>query len=210
MSAAEQLDLPPMTFEDHLEHDIRTGIRHEIRDGVLVAMAGGTPEHGDAGTNVLRELSNEHVAGNPCKPSGSDQMVYQPDPGRGVYPDVSVVCGKRDFCEWTKHGKNVIANPTLVVEVLSESTAQWDQTTKFERYQSIPTLREYVLIDPTTPWVRQFVRDGEEWRMRTRTELDAAVEFESVGVTVPMKTIYFDVPTGAVSTVRVQEEPEEA
>ena len=202
MSAAEQLDLKPMTFEEFLEYEHRSNVRHEIRDGVLVAMAGGSPEHGDVGGNLYRELSNHHVAGNPCKPSGSDQMVYQPGPDRGVYPDVSAVCGEREFRDDVPHGENTLTNPTLVAEVLSKTTAAWDLTTKFERYQTIPSLRECVFIDPTTPWVCVHTKVGGEWRSKTVTDLEAAVELSSVGLTVPMAKIYFDVPTGPESTVR--------
>ena len=89
---AEQLDLPPMTFEEYLAHEVNARVKHEIRDGILVAMAGGSPEHSDVAGNVLTELMNAYREGNPCRPSGSDQMVYLPGPDTGAYPDVSAVC----------------------------------------------------------------------------------------------------------------------
>lgn len=197
-----------MTFEEYLAHEVNARVKHEIRDGILVAMAGGSPEHSDVAGNVLTELMNAYREGNPCRPSGSDQMVYLPGPDTGAYPDVSAVCGQREFREEVKHGDRVITNPTLVVEVLSKSTAAYDQTRKFERYLTIPSLREYVLIDPSVPWVRVFSQDGADWRMQTVTDPDGAVELRSVGVSLPMSRIYFGVETGEESAVAVPEPPD--
>ena len=202
MSAAEQLDRPPMTFDEFVEFERTSEVRHEIRGGVLVAMAGGTVQHDDVGGNLRAAFRDSYEAGG-YKPNSGHLMVYQPAFDCGVYPDVTVTCGPQEFREEADPDEQrVLLNPTLIVEVLSPSTYKRDMGAKFERYESIPSLREYVLIDPTTPWVRRIVRNEAGWQIVTTTDAAAAVPLESVGVELPMGRIYFGVETAAESAIR--------
>ena len=201
MSAAEPLDLAPMTFDKFVEYERTSDFRHEIRDGVLVAIAGVCECHDDVSTNVLGELRDAWKAGNPCRPSGNDLMVYQPGPDRGVYPDVSAVCGEREFRTDSQGDNRVLMNPNLIVEFLSRSTADWGMTTKLERSQTIPTLNEYVLIDPTTVRVRQIHRTDTGWSIETCLDAEATIYRRSVNVRLPVAEIYRGVELGRLSEI---------
>ena len=193
MSAAEQLDRPPMTFQDYLDHESEAEFRNEIWNGVLVARAGAADEHIDAASNLNTELG-QSLKGGPCRVDGSDRLVYQPSRDKGVYRDLTVTCGPREHIYDSKNRKRALLNPTLVVEILSPSTASRDLGPKREGYFSIPSLREYVLVDPTTAWVRTIRRVEGGWLESTVTDLSATVRFESLGVTLALADIYRGVP----------------
>lgn len=202
MSAAQQLDLPPMTFDEFVEFERHSDVRHEIRDGVLVAMAGGTVEHSDVGGNLRTAFGTAYQAGG-CKPNDNDLMIHQPGPDRGAYPDASVTCGPQEFREETDPDeRRVLLNPTLVVEVLSKNTASFDQTEKLEGYLSVPSLRQVVFVDPTTPWVRVITRTDSGFSAVTVTDMTADVVLQSISLNVPMERIYFGVETTPRSRIR--------
>ena len=190
MTAAEKLDLPPMTFADFVEYERTSDVKHEIWGGVLVAMAGGTLRHSQVAKNLLYELESRFRDSDTCEAHGSDLMVYQPGPDKGAYPDLSVVCGEQEFENDRIGEERVLLNPTMVVEVLSRSTAARDIGVKFQRYQSIPSLEEYVLIDPTTPFVQLFRRTDVGWVMEMVSDIEHDVTFQSIGQTVPMSSVY--------------------
>lgn len=200
MSAAQQLDLPPVTFQEYLDYEDLAEVRHEIWNGALVAMAGTSEEHVDVASNLSGELFQE-LKDSSCRIGGSDQLVYQPSRDKGVYPDITITCEPREYVQDGKNRDRALLNPTLIVEVLSKSTALRDLGPKREGYLAIPSLKEYVLVDPTTPWVRTLLRAGGGWLETTVTDPAASVRFESVNVTVPMADIYRGIAVAEVSTV---------
>ena len=193
MSAAEKLERPPMTFLDFLDHEVKSDVRHEVWDGQLVAMAGARPEHNDIAGDLITALNNALSDGE-YRGRGSDQMVYQPFDEKGVYPDVSIACEPRKFGKDRNGDDRVLLNPVVVVEVLSASTYHRDIGIKMEGYLSIESLRAYVVIDPTTPWVRTVSRTEGGWKLTTVTDLDGALELECLGIAVPLRSFYGSVP----------------
>ena len=207
MSAAERLDLPPMTFQEFLDFEFDAEVRHEIWDGVLVAMAGASESHVDVASNLNTELG-QVLKNSPCRVGGSDQLVYQPSRDKGVYPDLTVTCQPREYARDTKNRDRALLNPTLVVEILSPSTAHRDLGLKGEGYRSIPSLQEYVLVDPSTAWVRTLRRVDGGWLETTVTDIAAAVRFESLDVTMALDDIYRDVPLSDRSLIVIEPEEE--
>ena len=201
MTAAKQLDLPPVTFDEYVEFERNSNVRHEIQGGVLVAMAGGRIEHDDVGDNFRRKFGKAYEAGG-CRPNSGDVMVYLAGHDKGAYPDATVTCGEREFREEKDPDeRRVLLNPTLVVEVLSPSTAMYDMKDKLDGYLSIPSLRQVVLADPTTPWVRVITRTETGFSAVTVTDMAATVELESIRVSVSMAEIYFNVKTTPASRI---------
>ena len=184
---------PKMTFEEFIEFERTSEEKHEFWDGVPVAMAGAREAHNLVAGNVFTGIHPALNVGNPCQPYGSDQMVRQPDPVRGVYPDVSAVCGDRDFEPDSKGANRVLLNPCLIVEVLSESTRHLDLGEKMEGYLLIPSLQEYVVIDPTKCRVQIVRRTDSGWSLDFVSDPDGTLELRSVGVSLPMSFIYRDV-----------------
>jgi len=110
--------------------------------------------------------------------------VYIPASKQYTYPDVSVVCGEPVFFRTDN-----LVNPILLVEVLSKSSRQHDRTTKFLEYKSIPSLKQYVIIDPDPPSISVFTKtDQNEWTMKTVTE--GLVQFASISAEIPFEQIF--------------------
>jgi len=179
------------SFEEYLEMEAKSEVKHEFHNGKLIPMAGGTLNHNTICGNLIRIIGNCLVSNDkPCITLTSDQKIYVPTTNRGVYPDVTVYCDEPDFYLGSKA---VISNPLLIVEVLSEETAEYDRTTKFDNYNSIPSFREYVLVAKDKPFVEAFfLHDSETglWKISRASGLDASITLRSVGCTLALKDIY--------------------
>ncbi len=177
-----------LSIQEYLEIEESTGIKHEYLDGFVRAMSGGSLNHSIIGGNFLFALKEGINAKNKkCLVFNSDAKVYIEKANAYVYPDLTVVCGDVE----TGEHKESIANPILVVEVLSKSTGNYDRGEKFRKYRSLPSFKEYVLIDQDQPVVDTlFRRDASYWRMSTTTGLDKSVKLYSLGIEVPMTEIY--------------------
>jgi len=131
--------IPTYQYSEYIERLERSQIRLEFLDGTVYAMAGGTPRH-DKLCARIAALVGSHLRDG-CEAYSPDQRVRAQ--GAGLFPDFTVVCGPEQFASDDPHA---IVNPALVVEVLSPSTAATDQTTKADRYKSLASLREFVLV----------------------------------------------------------------
>ncbi len=179
---------PLFTHDEYEEFEEHASERHEYHGGYVYAMSGGTLNHSQISGNVYA-LVRTAVRGGTCK-AFTEAVRVRATANDEMYPDVSVTCDPRDLANMRRR---VIDYPTLLVEVLSPSTAQYDQNGKFDLYRQIPTLREYVLIDSiSSRWVE--VRRKDDNGMWSSTVYSGAedVHFESVGLTVPMDAIYED------------------
>ncbi|MBS2019088.1 MAG: Uma2 family endonuclease [Deltaproteobacteria bacterium] len=130
------------TLADYLALEASSNVKHEFLDGQIYGMAGGTPEHAALAAAVIGILFGQLRAGR-CRAHDADLRVRVRDTGLSTYPDVTVVCGPR---ERDVDDTNAVVNPTVIVEVLSRSTEEYDRGDKFEHYKRIPALRQYVLV----------------------------------------------------------------
>lgn len=131
------------THAEYLRLEEFSNVKHEFCGGEIHAMAGGTIDHAALAMAVGRLLGNG-LAGRPCRVFSSDLRVRVLATGLATYPDVSVVCGP---IERDPDDRHAVANPIVIVEVLSESTADYDRGEKFEHYRQLASLRAYLLID---------------------------------------------------------------
>jgi len=149
-----------LTADEYLAWERQQPVRHEFYRGEVFAMAGGSMRHNALAASVIESLRAQ-MRGR-CVVLTSDQRVVAAQRERYVYPDVSVVCGPIVL----EPGSNdVLANPTILVEVLSGSTEQYDRGLKWDGYQRLESLTDYVLVSQTEPRIEHFRRD------RTRTWL---------------------------------------
>lgn len=175
------------TVEDYFFVDVGSPIRHEYYDGEIFAMSGGTRAHARIALNVASAL-DDALSDTPCEPYHSDMRLRTPS-GLYTYPDVSVVCGEPELIG--KEEETTLLNPTLLVEVLSDSTRAYNRGQKFEMYRSIASLREYVLIEQKRPWVELRRRTREDtWTASTVESLDQSVHLASINVDLPLARIY--------------------
>ena len=157
-------------------------VRHEYVDGRLTAIPVGTRIHSRLGTNLV-VLLGETLRGTPCQVHGPDMRVAV-TPTRFVYPDLSVVCGDETFFDARE---TTLANPTLVVEVLSPSTALADRGSKFEAYRGVASLREVVFVEPGRQSVEVY-RRGAPWTLHEAE--NGVVALDSVGVSLEVAAVY--------------------
>lgn len=132
----------PISFREYVEREQASERKHEFLGGIVWAMAGGTPEHAQLAANVLGEL-RARIIGGPCRVFTSDLRVRVRETGLATYPDATVVCGP---LERDPEDPNTVTNPTVLVEVLSDSTEAYDRGEKFGHYRRIHGLRAYVLV----------------------------------------------------------------
>ncbi len=175
-----------MTHAEYLSLERASEAKHEYLNGQVYAMAGGTPDHGRLAMNVGR-LLGAALAGKPCAVFNSDVRVRIEATGRSTYPDLSVVCG---HLVRASDDPDAIANPVLLVEVLSDSTEASDRGDKFAHYRRLPSLREYVLVSQSTPRIEVFRRrEGRDWLLNEVGDGEQA-RLESLDVALSVDDVY--------------------
>lgn len=176
-----------LTEDEYLALDRAAEERSEFADGVMYAMAGARMPHNRAKDNLARHLGNQ-FDGGPCFATTSDTRVKVARRGPYYYPDVVVVCGEP---EYAGNRQDILLNPVVVVEVLSDSTANYDRTTKRRQYQRIPSLREYVLVSLDEPAVERYARQADgSWVREEVAGLDAVFAFAGVPARVKLADLY--------------------
>ena len=154
-------------------------------------MVGAKLIHNRVSKNVLVALSQQ-LDGSPCEAFTSDQRVYIPTSKAYLYPDVLVVCGEPDVMHMS--GVEMILNPMLIIEVLSPSTAHYDRTIKRELYQSIPSLRAYLMVSQDQPLIEVIERSEENhWVTHQWNETETIGSLPSLGLSFPLPLIYENV-----------------
>lgn len=177
-----------LTPEEYLALERRAEQKSEYVDGAAFAMSGaGLLRHNTIVANVIAELGQQ-LRGRNCRVLASDMKVRVPDSRRFFYPDVSVVCGEPQFHD---ERSDVLLNPTLIVEVLSESTAAFDRGDKFQAYQQPESLKEYLLISQDKKVVEQYVRQTRDvWSHTAAVGLEDSLSLPSIECTLSLGATY--------------------
>lgn len=183
----EAIDLRKLSVEDYLDLEKSSDQKWEFYDGEVFAMAGASRRHNAVVQNINLRISNALV-GKPCFASGSDQQIETGKSRGFFYPDISVVCGKPRL--GTKR-REAIANPTVIVEVLSESTGDYDRARKFDHYTTIPEFQEYLVVSSEEQRVDHWKRTAENQWLVTRIT-SGAVTLTSIDVTLTLDEVYAD------------------
>jgi Uma2 family endonuclease len=191
------------TLDQYLAIERESEERHIYLDGEIFAMAGESDRHGEITMNLAGQVQRQ-LQGTPCRGRTKDTKVRSgigPLSGHSVqgmfsYPDIVVICGEREFHD---DHKDVITNPTAIMEVLSASTEAFDRGEKFLRYRTWnPTLTDYVLVSQDKPHVEHFVKQKDgTWSLSDYTDLDASVTIASIGCTLKLADIYDGVTFGS-------------
>jgi Uma2 family endonuclease len=177
------------TPAEYLARERSSSEKHELVDGEIFAMAGASFVHNKIVGNLVRELGNA-LHHRPCDVTPSDLRVKVPATGLYTYPDVTVICGDALFED---AAQDTLLNPTVLVEVLSESTEGYDRGKKFRNYRSIATLREYVLVAQDMVSVERYTRgDDGVWSLHESGAGERLV-LASVGCEIAVDEIYLKV-----------------
>mgnify|MGYP001558295669 CR=1 FL=1 len=173
------------TEEQYLRREREATERSEYFDGNILAMAGGSLRHNRLCASISGALWLR-LRGRPCQPSSSDQRLMTP--GRlYTYPDVAVYRGKIELRPGTT---DVAVNPTVLVEVLSDGTREYDTGDKLAAYKTIPSLLHVVLAEPDEALVTVVSRQGAEWVVAELRGLDGTVELPGIEVSIPVAEVY--------------------
>lgn len=174
------------TWHQYLSVEQSSNVKHEFLDGEIFAMAGGSPEHAALSLAVGGEL-REQLKGQPCRAYSSDLRVRVLASGLATYPDVSVICGD---VQYDPDSAATVVNPVVIAEVPSDSTEEYDRGAKFEAYQQIPSLREYVLVSTRERLVEVFRRSRDGSWPRTEGRSRARIPLDSIGCTLDVDAVY--------------------
>jgi len=173
-------------YEEYRRFEESTDAKHEYLAGQILAMAGGTPEHA-ALAGALIGLFERQLAGGSCYTVPSDLRIRVAATGLATYPDVIVICGT---LERDPEDPNAATNPTLLVEVLSDSTEAYDRGEKFVHYRQIASLREYVLVSHRGRRIERWWRDsGGSWQHEEAARGDV-LELSAISVSLPVDAVY--------------------
>ena len=184
---SSQRALAVFTPEEYLALERPSEIRHEYLDGTVYAMAGESIAHSAICFNLAVTVGLQ-LRGRDCRGFSPNMKVRAGEAGLYAYPDLAVACGEAFFHD--RHG-DVLLNPTVVFEVLSRSTQVYDRGEKFERYKTIESLRDYVLVSQDRPRLEYFSRrpDGI-WSHAEFEGLDAVLTLDSINCRVALADIY--------------------
>ncbi|MFG3817617.1 Uma2 family endonuclease [Limnothrix redekei] len=176
-----------ITADDYLAQEVLAETRNEYRNGVVVPMTGGTPEHNFIAINLITILKFA-LRRQAYDLALADQRLWIPEPNLYTYPDVMVA--KRPI-ERKPDRTDTVMNPILIAEVLSKSTAAYDRTEKFAAYRTIASLQNYLLIDQYQPHVELYARTGDQqWLFSEYGQLSDRVLLDAVSVELPLADLY--------------------
>ena len=173
-----------LTVDEYLAAERDAGVRHEYLNGELVAMAGGSRAHNLLASRSGRLLGN-HLEGTPCRVYQADMKVRIDAANRFYYPDVMVCCNPvaEEPDEYYE------TSPCLIIEVLSPRTAANDDGEKRINYQTLGSLQEYLLLDPTGHTALLYRRTGDVW-MRYALGVGDTLELVSIGYRIGLERLF--------------------
>jgi Uma2 family endonuclease len=175
-----------LTPEEYLTFERKATTKHEYVNGQIVAMSGASFAHNFITANTANQLYNQ-LMDSECRVATSDMRVKVTEIDSYFYPDVVVVCGEPRAEDDTF---DTLLNPTLIVEILSPSTETYDKGEKFEHYQQIASLKDYILISQDEVHVEYYYRQENEWLQTEFVGLEDVLSVLSIGCELRLSDIY--------------------
>ena len=178
---------PLLTPQEYLAQERLAETKSEYLRGEVYAMSGASRQHNLIAGNVSRELGQQ-LRDRPCEVYQGYMRVKVSPTGLYTYPDIVVACGEPEFEDAEV---DTLLNPTVLAEVLSRTTADYDRGGKFTHYRRLSSLREYVLISQDRPLVEHYVRQGpDEWLLTEQSSLDPTLILPTIQCLLPLSEIY--------------------
>lgn len=175
------------TIEEYLKMENASAEKHEYYQGEIFAMSGARVIHNQISVNVLVALGQK-LKGKSCRPFNSDQRMHIPPNTLFTYPDISVVCN--DPVTLNNDEYNVL-NSTVIIEVLSPSTKNYDRGGKFKLYRDIGTLKEYILIDAEWMSIEAFyINEHGNWELKEYNHIQDRVVIKTIDTFLTMEDVY--------------------
>lgn len=176
-----------LTPEEYLALERKAEYKNEYVDGEIVAMTGASRKHNLIAFNITREISQQ-LKGRSCEGYSGDMRVRVPSTRLYTYPDVVVVCGEPQFED---DYVDTLLNPTVIIEVFSESTELYDRGKKFRFYRTIESLAEYILVAQDERRIERFVRQSDgRWLLSDHRSPEETVELASIQCSLELREVY--------------------
>lgn len=172
--------------EDYLIAERKATIKSEYLSGEILTMPGASLAHAQITLDIATELNNQ-LRGKDCQVVTNDVRVKTSPKIAYFYPDVVVFCGEPQFEDNTF---DTLLNPVLIIEVLSPSTEKYDKGEKFEYYQQIQTLKEYILVSQDIVHVEHYKLNNTGWTLQTFSAFQDVLIFSSIGCKLSLRDIY--------------------
>ncbi|MGL4612155.1 MAG: Uma2 family endonuclease [Trueperaceae bacterium] len=171
--------------QEYLELERKAPFKSEYRHSLIIPIPGASVEHIIIRDNITRHLGNQ-LENQGCRAFSSDLKVQT---GQSYsYPDITVVCGTLRFEDIER---DVLLNPTLIIEILSPSTEIYDRSEKFNEYRQLASFSEYILVSQNQPLIEQYIKQGDgSWKFIPVGGLDATVNLETINCTLTLKDVY--------------------
>ena len=186
----EPLSSNLLSVQDYLERERVADSKSEFWDGVVYAMAGASFRHNRIVANLITTLGGQ-LRDQPCAVYASDLRVANQAGTRFFYPDVSVICGPPQILA---DEVDIATNPTVLIEVLSDTTAAFDRGRKFLAYQALSSLREYLLVSQDEPVIEHYLRQAHPSWLYTKYEgADSSLQLPSIQVVLALSDVYRNV-----------------
>ena len=178
-----------VTYADFVAFEETSLTRHEWLDGVVYDMSGGTIDHSGLTAQMI-VLLGTLLRGKRCRVFDPNLGIRVIATGLFTYPDASIVCGS---LEKDPANRNAVTNPKVLVEVLSDSTEEYDRGEKFAHYQRIPSLAEYVLVSQHEPCIEVFRRSASgKWDLAQKALAGQTVVLKSIECVLSVDEVYTD------------------
>jgi Uma2 family endonuclease len=173
--------------EEYLEMERTALDKHEYYQGEVFAMSGASLEHNRVFANLFGEIQGK-LKGKDCQPYGSDLRIHIPKNTLYTYPDISIICGEAAL---TDDQFDTATNPSVIIELLSKSTRNYDRFEKFSLYREITSLQEYILVDTQRIHVEKHIRNADNsWQLTDYYSLTDTFIITAVNVPVSLADVY--------------------
>ena len=183
-----------ISIEEYLEMENTSIEKHEYYRGEIFAMSGAKMPHNRISSNLMITLGQK-LKGKKCQPYGSDARIHIESNTLFTYPDISIICG--EVITLNNDDYNVL-NPTVIIEVLSPSTKNYDRGEKFKLYRDITTLKEYILVDSESIHIEVFrLNETLHWELEEYNTITDHLSIKAIDETVSISEIYEGVKMNA-------------
>ena len=175
--------------EEYLETERAALEKHEYYQDEIFAMSGASLKHNKIFSNLFRDIAFK-IKGKGCRPYGSNLRIHIPKNTLFTYPDISIICGEPDL---TDDKFDTATNPSVIIELLSKSTRNYDKGEKFTLYRDIDSLQEYILVDTEKVYVEKHIRNADNnWQLTEYKTLDSSFIITTFSLSFLLKDIYED------------------
>jgi Uma2 family endonuclease len=175
-----------ITEEEYLEQERKAENKSEFYKGEIFAMAGATKEHNKIVASLIFQIGL-HIQGKNCSFFPSDLRLHNYENGLYTYPDVTIVCGEEKYLD---DNFDTLINPTVLIEVLSPATENYDRGTKFKLYRSIPSLQNYVVVSSTEYAAEVYTRNNDTWVLTTAKNKEGTLFISAIDYNMRLEDIY--------------------